>query len=65
MRRMDGSVDFLREWEDYKLGFGSLDGEFWAGCNLELLPLCLDMLWLNVKKNMCVRCCGSRSITRN
>ena len=31
LRRNNGSVDFLREWEDYKNGFGSLDGEVWAG----------------------------------
>ena len=31
MRRQDGSVNFIREWEDYKRGFGSLSGEFWAG----------------------------------
>jgi len=31
VRRMDGSVNFTREWQDYKIGFGSLNGEFWAG----------------------------------
>ena len=31
MRRKDGSVEFDREWNDYKFGFGSLTGEFWSG----------------------------------
>jgi len=31
MRRMDGSENFAREWNDYKEGFGNLTGEFWAG----------------------------------
>jgi len=30
-RRKDGRVDFSRNWEDYKVGFGSLHGEFWFG----------------------------------
>ena len=30
-RRINGSVDFYRNWTDYVHGFGDLEGEFWYG----------------------------------
>lgn len=28
---MDGEVNFFRNWQNYKLGFGSASGEHWLG----------------------------------
>lgn len=30
-RRINGSVDFYRNWNDYVYGFGDIEGEFWYG----------------------------------
>ncbi|XP_067296613.1 microfibril-associated glycoprotein 4-like [Pseudorasbora parva] len=30
-RRMGGSVNFYRGWEEYKSGFGATEGEYWLG----------------------------------
>ncbi|XP_022094581.1 microfibril-associated glycoprotein 4-like [Acanthaster planci] len=39
-RRVDGSESFERTWDEYRQGFGNLEGEFWLGNdNLVLLTV--------------------------
>ncbi|XP_077981709.1 microfibril-associated glycoprotein 4-like [Glandiceps talaboti] len=49
-RRMDGRLDFFRDWQSYKSGFGHVNAEFWLGndklfrlTNQRLYQLRVDM----------------------
>ena len=43
-RRINGDVDFYRDWDSYKKGFGNLDGDFWLG-NANTHALTSDGSW--------------------
>ncbi|XP_069114864.1 angiopoietin-related protein 7-like [Argopecten irradians] len=48
-RRTKGDVDFYRPWNDYKNGFGDLQGDFWLGNdNLHLLTRISKILRVQV-----------------
>uniref|UniRef100_A0A8C9SJB4 Fibrinogen C-terminal domain-containing protein n=1 Tax=Scleropages formosus TaxID=113540 RepID=A0A8C9SJB4_SCLFO len=46
-RRLDGSVNFFRTWEQYKQGFGNLNGEYWLGLE--------HMYWLTAQADYRLR----------
>jgi len=31
MQRLNSTIDFYRNWRDYKEGFGDVEGNFWIG----------------------------------
>ena len=44
LRRMDGSVNFYRNWQAYKEGFGKVQDEFWLG-NENIFTMSLQGLY--------------------
>ena len=49
-KRLDGSVDFYRGWDDYKRGFGNLNGEFWLGLDkIHRLTKGRNRLWVDLE----------------
>ena len=43
-RRVDGSINFFRDWTNYKNGFGQLQNEFWLG-NENIFTMSLQGLY--------------------
>ena len=43
-RRIDGSVNFFQDWDNYKNGFGQLQNEFWLG-NENIFTMLLQGLY--------------------
>lgn len=46
-RRIDGSVNFARPWDDYAFGFGNPNSEYWLGND--------NLYWLSNNKNYSIQ----------
>lgn len=46
-RRIDGSVNFARPWDDYAFGFGNPNSEYWLGND--------NLYWLSTNKNYSIQ----------
>lgn len=49
-RRINGEVDFYRNWESYRTGFGNTSGEYWLGLDfIHMLTLTRSQLFIEME----------------